>query len=117
MSYDLAVWEGTPPDTNAEAARACEALLAQHQQAEPPHDPTPAIRRYVEALLARYPDLDDDNEDDCPWSDSPLLANATGPIVYFGMVFSQAEAASAFAAQLAKAHGLVCFDPQSGKLR
>jgi hypothetical protein len=57
----------------------------------------PAIRRYVEALLAKYPDLDDDNEDECPWSDSPLINNATGPIFYFVMVFSQAEAASAFA--------------------
>src|SRR5262245_43773638 len=113
MSYDLAVWEGKRPKTNAEAKKTFEALFAQHQKAEKSPDPTPAIRRYGEALLAKYPDLDDDNEDECPWSDSPLINNATGPIFYFAIVFSQAETATAFAAKLAKEHGLVCFDPQS----
>jgi len=117
MSYNLAVWEGELPKTDAEATRTFEALFAQHQETEQSPAATPAIRSYVEALLAKYPDLDDDNEDECPWSDAPLINNATGPIFYFGMVFSQAETASAFAANLAKEHGLVCFDPQSSKLR
>lgn len=117
MSYNLAVWQGQRPNTDAEAMQTFEALFEQYQQAEQFPEPTPAIRRYVEALLAKYPDLDDDNEDECPWSDAPLIDNATGPIFYFGMVFSQAETASSFAASLAKAHGLVCFDPQSNKLR
>lgn len=116
MSYNLAVWEGKQPKTDAEAEQTFETLLAEHQEPEPSPAPTPAIRRYVEALLAKYPDLDDDNEDECPWSDAPLLNNATGPIFYFGMVFRKAETASAFAAKLAKEHGLVCFDPQSNKL-
>jgi hypothetical protein len=117
MSYNLAVWEGERPKTNAEAKKTFEALFAQHQEAEKSPKPTPAIRRYVKALLVKYPDLDDDNEDECPWSDSPLINNAAGPIFYFAMVFSQAKIASAFAAKLAKEHGLVCFDPQSNKLR
>lgn len=117
MSYNLAVWEGERPRTDADAAEAFEALYAQHTDADPSPEPTPAIRRYVEALLASYPDLDDDNEDDTPWSDAPLITNATGPIFYFGMVFSQAETASEFAANVAREHGLVCFDPQSNKLR
>lgn len=117
MSYNLAVWEGERPKTNAEAEKMLEALLAQHQQAEKPPAPTPAIRRYVEALLARYPDLDDDNEDTCPWSDSPLINNASGPIFYLAMVFSKAESAGAFATKLANEHGLICFDPQSNDLR
>ena len=117
MGYNLAVWEGKRPKTNAEAKRTFEALFAKHQEAEKSPKPTPAIRRYVKALLVKYPDLDDDNEDECPWSDSPLINNAAGPIFYFAMVFSQAKVASAFAAKLAKEHGLVCFDPQSNKLR
>ncbi len=113
MSYNLAVWQGERPRTDAEALRVFEQLIEERDDAEP----TPAIRRYVEALLARYPDLDDDNEDTCPWSDAPLMGNASGPLFHFGMVFSQAETASAFAAELAKQHGLVCFDPQIGALR
>ena len=69
-----------------------------------------------QALLAKYPDLDDDNEDVCPWADAPLIGNASGPIVYFGMVHSKAETGSAFAVKLAREHGLVCFDPQSSAL-
>jgi len=117
MSYDLAVWEGTRPKTNADAGKTFEALHAQYQEAEKSPEPTPAIRRYVEALLAKYPDLNDDNEDECPWADSPLIGNASGPIFYFAMVYSQAERASEFAAKLAKKHGLVCFDPQLNELR
>jgi hypothetical protein len=33
------------------------------------------------------------------------------------MVYSQAEEASEFAAAVASEQGLVCFDPQTGKLR
>jgi hypothetical protein len=117
MSYDLAVWEGKRPATNAEALETIAALRATHERGGTPSPPTPAIRRYVEALLGEYPDLDDDNEEDCPWADAPLIGNAAGPIVYFAMVFSKAEVASAFAAELAKEHGLVCFDPQLGGLR
>src|SRR5690348_18458168 len=36
---------------------------------------------------------------------------------YFPMVYSQCDQASAWAAQVAQEHGLVCYDPQIGKLR
>ena len=117
MSYNLAVWQGKRPKTNAEAKKTFETLFAKHQEAEKSPAATPKTRRYVRVLLAKYPDLDDDNEETCPWSDSPLINNATGPILYFAMVFSKAKTASAFAAKLAKEHGLVCFDPQSNRLR
>ena len=113
MSYDLAVWEGARPSSDAEAARMFETMLERNANREP----APSIRNYVEALLARYPDLDDDNEDETPWSDAPLIDNAAGSIIHFAMVYSMAEEASAFAAALAKRHGLVCFDPQLGTLR
>jgi hypothetical protein len=116
MSYNLAVWEGHRPKTHVEAKSTFEALFAQYQETETSIEPTSAIRRYVLALLAKYPDLGDDNEDECPWSDSPLINNASGPLFYFAMVFSQAETASQFAAELAKNHALVCFDPQSNEL-
>ena len=67
------------------------------------------------ALLAKWPDITKD--EDSPWSDAPLMNNARGNVFYFGMVSSGAEEASTFAAALAKEQGLVCFDPQTGRLR
>jgi hypothetical protein len=60
-------------------------------------------------------DLPDDTIDDGVWSDGPLIHNASGPFFYFGMIWSRAEEVASFAASVAKKHGLVCFDPQSGR--
>ena len=84
---------------------------------EPDVEPSPAIRAYVEALLRRWPDITDDADEDSPWADGPLMANAAGDAIYFSMVWSRAEEASAFASRLAEEHGLVCYDPQSETLR
>jgi hypothetical protein len=45
------------------------------------------------------------------------MREAVGWFIYFPMVFSMADEASAFAADLAQQHGLVCFDPQLERLR
>jgi hypothetical protein len=45
--------------------------------------PTPAIRAYVEALLERWIDMTVDVDDVSPWSDGPLIDNASDPIIYF----------------------------------
>ncbi|WP_196810854.1 hypothetical protein [Arthrobacter sp. 35W] len=116
MSYDLAVWEGKVPSTDDELAEAFERNMV-FLDCEPAPEPTPRIRAYVDALLARWPDLSFDGENDSPWSDWPLIGNAAGPVIYFGMVYDRAEEVSAFAAQLAKDLGLVCLDPQLEALR
>ena len=99
MSYDLAVWEGDAPSSDEEAARQYESLMDQ-MEAEELGDPTPHIKAHVEAHLARWPDIDQD--DDSPWAGSPFMGEASGTLVYFPMVFSRAEEASAFAATLAR---------------
>jgi hypothetical protein len=114
MSYDLAVWEGEQPSDDATAAAEYMSLM-DRMEAEELGEPTPRIRAYVEALLARWPDITE--SEDSPWADSPLMGNAAGPLVYFAMVFSQADEASSYAAALARDHGLVCFDPQLEGLR
>ena len=117
MSYDLAVWEGKRPRTNAAAAKVFRRLYDENIGGEGERAPTPAIAAYVQALLERWPDISDDEGEESPWSDGPLINDARGPIFYFGMVFSMCEEASAFAAGTAAAHGLVCFDPQLEELR
>ncbi|MEV7616136.1 hypothetical protein [Streptomyces sp. NPDC089799] len=122
MSYDLAVWEGVRPADDAAATAVFEDLYREHMQHMGGQKTRPAhlIRQYVEALVARWPDLspDDDEEDEdaSPWSDGPLINNASGPLFYFGMVFSRYQEAAAFAADLARTLGLVCFDPQVQRL-
>ncbi len=118
MSYDLAVWEGDRPADDAAAGKHYrEHLVPQLEVCDPANQvpPTPRIKAYVEALLARWPDIDQD--EDSPWSASPLMGAATGSFVYFPMVYSMADEASSFAAELAQQHGLVCYDPQLQRLR
>jgi hypothetical protein len=117
MSYDLAVWEGERPLTDLAAGETFEELYARYLEGPPNPKPTPAIARYVAALLERWPDIDGPGGEDSPWADAPMLNNSAGPIIYFAMSFSRCAEASEFAAQLAAKHGLVCFDPQDGTLR
>ncbi|MFF9819005.1 hypothetical protein [Streptomyces sp. NPDC014006] len=122
MSYDLAVWEGDRPADDAAATATFEDLYRQHMRHTGGQKtaPTPLIRQYVEALVARWPDMspddDEEAEEACPWSDGPLINNTSGPLFYFGMVFSKCQEAAPFAADLARTLGLVCFDPQDQRL-
>jgi hypothetical protein len=116
MTYDLAVWEGARPASDAEGSATFETLYAQYID-QGDTEPTPAIRGYVEALLARWIDMTDDEQDVSPWADGPLIRNASGPIIYFAMRPSVADEVSAAAARMAAERGLVCFDPQRDQLR
>ena len=116
----MAVWEGERPTSDQDAVQTFEALYEQYVEQDDPTEPSPRIREFVSALLERFPDLEalpDDEVDDSPWADSPLIGNASGPFIYFGMVTNPAaedawELATKTAAQL----GLVAFDPQSGEV-
>lgn len=117
MSYDLAVWEGDQPDSDEAAFAIFRELCDRYLEADLTREPTPRIKRYAEALLARWPDIDDAAAESSPWASAPLISEAIGPVMYFPMAFSKAEEAGDFAATLAWAHGLVCFDPQRDGLR
>ncbi|OKJ65219.1 hypothetical protein AMK27_05255 [Streptomyces sp. CB02009] len=69
------------------------------------------------ALLERWCDITEDEEDTSPWSTGPLIGEASGPLIYFPMRWSMAEEASAYAAAVAEYMGLVCFDVQQDRLR
>ncbi|MBF4769537.1 hypothetical protein ISU10_17350 [Nocardioides agariphilus] len=117
MSYDLAVWEGAQPESDAEAAALFEDLMERRESGADSHEPSLRIRSYVEALLKRWPDITDDEGEDSAWADGPLIDNAFGNAVYFSMTLGRAEQASEFAARLASQRGLVCYDPQTESLR
>jgi hypothetical protein len=94
-----------------------DAIHARMRGEVTDYDPTPPIARYVAGLLRHWPDIGKtDVAEESPWADAPLINNATGPLIYFSMVYSKANEAVSFASELAAAHGLNCFDPQSEKL-
>ncbi|MHA3704184.1 hypothetical protein ACXR2U_18590 [Jatrophihabitans sp. YIM 134969] len=116
MSYDLAVWEGVRPSDDVSAAAIYERIVNELEAGDPA-TPTAPIVAYVSALLERWPDITTEAGDDSPWADGPMIANASGSWIYFSMVWSRAEEASRYAADLAARQGLVCFDPQTERLR
>lgn len=117
MSYDLAVWEGERPADDKTAGRVFDDLYHRYIDSEVEEPPSERIADYVAALLERWCDLTEDEEDASPWSTGPLIGEASGPLIYFPMRWSMAEEASAYAAAVAEAMGLVCFDVQENRLR
>jgi hypothetical protein len=117
VSFDLAVWEGDRPANDFAAAAEFKRLYDLYIESDAPVEPTARIATYVQALLARYPDIDTDAGDESPWSTAPLMNEARGPLVYFPMVWSRSEETSEWATRLAEHQGLNCFDPQATQLR
>ncbi|WP_030348793.1 hypothetical protein [Streptomyces sp. NRRL S-1022] len=117
MSYDLAVWEGERPADDKTAARVFNDMYARYIDGEVEERPSERIAAYVAALLERWCDLTEDEEDTSPWSTGPLIGEARGPLIYFPMRWSMAEEASAYAATVAESMGLVCFDVQQNRFR
>jgi hypothetical protein len=117
VSYDIAVWVGEQPADDEAAKAQYEALSARDRAESDP--PDSRLIDYVTALTQRFPDLtdlDDDEVDDSPWADGPLIDNVDGTFFYFALTYSGIHEALPFVAQTAKAHGLVCFDPQEDRL-
>lgn len=93
-----------------------DRLKALHEG--PQSAPSPTLLKFVDALLARYPDLtevDPDDDNATIWSDGPLQGNIIGNFINFGVIWSAYEAAQPWVRQVAHSHGLHFFDPQEGE--
>jgi hypothetical protein len=109
MSYDLAVWAGPRPAGGAEAAGEYVRRLEEAEEA--PARPTPPIAAFLEDLLARSP-MDSPG---CPWA-GPPLDEATGDMAVLTMTSAGAQRGRDLCTRVAASHGLLCFDPQTGRL-
>ncbi|WP_405784158.1 hypothetical protein OG512_37250 [Streptomyces sp. NBC_01378] len=115
MSYDLAVWDGDRPLDDDQAGSTYDELYERYLESDDVVvPPVPRIVAFVEALTARYPD---DVDRSVVWASTPVIDEASGPIVYLLMSYGKAEEVSEYAAALACAHELICFDPQGESLR
>ncbi|MFF5977135.1 hypothetical protein ACFY7C_37180 [Streptomyces sp. NPDC012769] len=117
MSYDLAVWEGARPADDKSARRSFGDLYDRYLDGEVNEPPSERIAAYVAALLERWCDITEDEDEASPWSVGPLIDSASGPLIYFGLAWERAEEASAYAVAVAQSMGLVCFDVQQDRLR
>ena len=63
MSVDLAVWEGEEPATDDEAGQIFEQLYDRYVASGEDEPPSEPIREFVDALLARFPDLTELDDD------------------------------------------------------
>ena len=115
MSYDLVVWVGKRPADSSEADEQYEEFMDLLDGGADNTPPNPRLVAYCQALLRRWPELDDAG--DSPWVVSPLIADAVGDVFPFGIESERAEEVAAYAARLAAEHGLVCYDPQEGGVR
>lgn len=110
----MVVWVGERPADGDAADELYEELMEELEEEEGDGTPpNPRLVAYAAELTERWPD----DLDTGPWVVSPLIADAVGDVFPFGMMFEQAEEVSAYAAGLAVKHGLVCYDPQEGRLR
>jgi hypothetical protein len=74
--------------------------------------PTQRLLDFVSELSSRYPD---DADDDTVWAAAPLRDEISGGHINFAVTWSAYDEVIAFVVATARAHGLHCYDPQSGK--
>jgi hypothetical protein len=115
VSYDLVVWVGRRPADAAAADERYEELMDLLDSGGDNSPPNPRLVAYSQALLRRWPDLDE--SDDSPWVVSPLIADAVGDVFPFAIDSERVDEVAAYAARLAEEQGLVCYDPQEGAVR
>jgi hypothetical protein len=117
MSYDVVVWAGQGPEDDDAAAEEYERRAEQAEKdAEDPVPATPAVRSFLADLVSRYPALGTAGDERSPWAMGPDVGDANGDFVQITMTYGGAEEAVSFVAETARLHGLVCFDPQSGRV-
>ncbi|GAA2480722.1 hypothetical protein [Winogradskya humida] len=107
MSYDLAVWFETRTLSDDEVLAVYDVMIDADPDPRPAH---PAVSAFLDDLTARYPvgDLDD------PWSAEPC---AVVDGVLLSVMYSRADEFRSVVTELARQHGLLCFDASSDVVR
>ena len=111
MSYDLLCWASsanmTPDNPAFEAWRD-----SKYQASDP--EPSPALIAFADALLARYPDLDSD-EQDTVWAFGPIKSSIAADYMDLHIDSEAPSSAIKFILETARKHGIDCLDPQDAE--
>jgi hypothetical protein len=113
MSVDFAAWYSQERINNKAAGELYARLCDGDTNAVLPH---PAVDKFYVELIARYPEIDvipKERLDECPWSHK--LDHSPGHVI-MTCVSDWANEIDQFVRELARQHGLVIFDPQSGRV-
>ncbi|MGC4755582.1 hypothetical protein [Micromonospora trifolii] len=109
MSFDLYVWHEDQSVTAAEARAKLERWGDGVPEVFAAH---PAVERFYDALLDRFPPLESLGDDDIDrlgvWSMTPERSDA---IVAVSCVWSRADEVGTAVLTLAAEHGLICYEP------
>jgi hypothetical protein len=111
MSADLEAWEPVlgldprRPDFATRVEKLENPRLALR--------PSPTMRKFVAALTARYPELNDDNAGITAWADGPLIGDVSGKFIHVTMVWNKYDEAGPFFLRTAAAFGLDAYDAQT----
>lgn len=110
MGYQIVIWEGERPESDAAAGDMCRDLMRRYFVGEG-IEPTPAIRDFVTALTDIWPDDPKGTDwDAVPWKFPPIIDDASGPVLFLNMRFGMGEQAAFVIAEMAEQRGLVTFD-------
>ena len=116
MSFDLGVWNSEGPITDGQASEIYGRLCEDWPYLE---GESKAVEAFYQELIQRWPEIDTILEDEvgdfdrCPWS---CALERSGRAVVMACVWSKATDVAQFVERLARKHGLVLFDPQSGRV-
>lgn len=118
VSYDLAVWTGPKPATDADALREYVRRTDDLEELDDDElaPAVPEIEAFLTETLDRYPPLDDEDDESCPWATGPEPGDVNGDFALITMTYPGARAALDGVVEIAHRHGLVCFDPQADAL-
>lgn len=116
MPYEFVVWHGSPPLSDAHAASDYKRHRAA--AAESAVEPADSIRDLISRLTAVHPDrvmtdaMSGPTGGDSPWSDSPLIKQARGPMAVIRVDENRADEIRPLLVDAVRDRGLIVYDPQ-----
>lgn len=110
MGYDLAMWVGEQPESDAEGVMQLEERFDHYQICE--HPLAPEIKDFIHNALTEYPIDDEEAMESSPWRDIPLQRFARGEMIYFTLFSDTTAETLQGIIALGKDAELVVVDPQ-----
>jgi hypothetical protein len=113
MSYDLGVWYSKSSLSDQEAGDLYSKLSGLEWM---PAETSPAVEAFYKGLTSLYPEINSVPEseiDSCPWN---CALHRSGGHVLICIAWSRVEEVAPIVISMAGKQGLICFDPQTGKV-
>jgi hypothetical protein len=109
MSFDLAVWYSSTPQTNDRALWIYQALCDGDCSVV---EPQASVAAFLRELSAQYPDIDTVPEDEIDISPWTCCFDVSDGHVIMPISWGRVEEVAPIVVELAAKHGLVCYNPQ-----